>query len=144
MNPSNTRPTLRRRVSVGGLVAGALLSASLGAVPSGAAPTPAWAGTSAYCKTIIAFPKNAPKTTNLKSYQQWARHWLPYWQKAASQAPTSQIKGTLSNLVAILKAEANYKSEAALGAYIATHEGQWASGWSAFVRSLIKCEVPNF
>ena len=128
------------RLAIGGVVASAVLAGSLGvAVPSSSAASVKWAAPSAFCKTLVSLEKvKPPSASNYKTYRAWAKTYLPYYTKLASEAPSS-AKGVLSELVTVLKYESNAASAVKLSSYIATHTKQWTAGWKAFATAAVSC-----
>jgi hypothetical protein len=112
----------------------------LAIAPAGAARQVS-ASESAFCKTLISISKfKQPTGTNYKNYQTWAKDYLPYWEKLASQAPAN-TKNVLNELVTILKYYASSKNLSGLGAYAAAHEVQWTNGWKAFAKDVETCAM---
>ncbi len=134
------------RTAVAGAVAGSVLVVSMGVAvaSSGASSTYVSASPSAFCTTLLTFHAKAPTGTNYKSYRAWAKTYLPFWKKLASEAPNKATKKVLGELVTIVKYEANAKSEAALGKYISTHQTQWTNGWKAFSTAAVSCATSMY
>lgn len=110
------------KAALGAVVVVATMVVSLGvAVPSSSA-----SGSSAFCTTIKSYkPSTAPKAFNTKSYHAWAKSLLPFYEKLASEAPSSKSKQELNELVTILKYEANSTSVTGLEAYVASNTTAW-------------------
>ncbi len=88
-----------------------------------------------------SFHAKEPTGTSYKNYQTWAKTYLPFWEKLASEAPSTGSKKVLNELVTILKYYASSKNFSSLGAYAAAHEVQWANGWKAFAKDVETCAV---
>jgi hypothetical protein len=123
---------------VGGAVAASLLTVGVAAGPAGAG-TLRVASQSAFCHTILTYHPTQPKGTSYTSYQKWAKTYLPFWTKLASEAPSGAAKTTLNELVTIIKYEANAKTASAVGAYLAVHQKQWINGWKAVTKAILNC-----
>ncbi len=134
------RHIVRSRALVASLVAASFLSMGLAVVPAGATRQLS-ASESAFCKTLLGFHAKEPTGTSYKNYQTWAKTYLPFWEKLASEAPSSGSKQVLNELVTILKYYATSKNLSSLGAYAAAHEVQWANGWKAFAKDVESCAV---
>jgi len=117
-----------------------MLTLGSGAAGAGAS-THLSASESAFCHTILTFHSKAPTGTSYSSYQKWAKTYLPFWEKLASEAPSSGSKHVLSELVAIIKYEASAKSFKSIGTYYLSHEVQWANGWKAFAKDVEACAL---
>ncbi len=133
----------RSRVMLGGAVIASVLTLGAGAAGAGAS-TRVLATESAFCHTILTFHSHAPTGTTYTSYQKWAKTYLPFWEKLASQAPSSGSKRVLGQLVTILKYEATSTNYKTLGAYIASHQTQWIAGWKAFTKDITNCALSAY
>jgi hypothetical protein len=134
----------RPRAVIGGVLASGMLLVSVGvAAPATGASTYATASQSTFCKTLLSFHATAPTSSNYKSYQAWAKTYLPYYQKLAAQAPNAKVKRVLSELVTILKYEssANLKQ---LGLYVTANRVKWTNDWKAFATSIIACATSMY
>jgi hypothetical protein len=111
---------------------------SLGvAVPSSSA-----SGSSAFCTALKTYkPSTPPKAFNTKSYRAWAKSLLPFYEKLASEAPSSKSKQALNELVTILKYEANSSSLTGLESYIASNTVAWANGLKALISAFTSCAL---
>jgi hypothetical protein len=128
----------RGRALVGGVAAASLLAMGLGVAPAGASGQLS-ASESAFCKTLLTFHAKEPTGSSYKSYQAWAKTYLPFWEKLASEAPSSGSRAVLNELVTVVKYEASAKNYQAIGAYIAAHETWWTNGWKAFAKDVMTC-----
>jgi hypothetical protein len=126
------------KTTLGAVVVVATMVVSLGvAVPSSSA-----SGSSAFCTMVKNYkPSSSPTSINTKSYHAWAQSVLPFYEKLASEAPSSKSKQELSELVTILKDEANTTSLTSLEASIASNETAWANGLKAVLSALMTCEL---
>ena len=139
MGVSTTKLVARaRRVAVAGLAA-VSFSVALGVGAANATTTQS-AALSPFCKTLTTFhPKSPPPATNYTAYRAWARQYLPFFQKLASEAPNVATKTLMNELAQYVKAEANVTSAKALGAYFYAHRVQWTKGWKAFLSATMSC-----
>ncbi|HVB71491.1 MAG TPA: hypothetical protein VND83_08330 [Acidimicrobiales bacterium] len=133
----------RGRALLGGAVVASLLTLGAGSVSAGAS-TRVLATESAFCHTILTFHSHAPTGTTYSSYQKWAKTYLPFWEKLASEAPSSGSKRVLTELVTILKHEATVANYKTLGTYIASHQTQWIAGWKAFTKDITNCALSAY
>jgi hypothetical protein len=133
----------RGRAVLGAAVVASLLTLGTGAVGAGAS-TQRLATESAFCHTLLSFHSHAPTGTTYSSYQKWAKTYLPFWEKLASEAPSSGSRRVLNELVTILKYEANSANYKSLGAYIASHQTQWIAGWKAFTKDITNCALSMY
>lgn len=118
------------------------LTAAVLTVPIGALlPSTAGAlGTSPFCKTIFAFkPTNPPTSYSVATYHAWAKSYLPLYQKLASEAPNSNTKKILNEIVTILTYEASSTSATSLQAYALAHETDWVNGAKALASAILAC-----
>jgi hypothetical protein len=131
----------RTRASVASIVVAATLSISLavGVGPSAASSTVVSASPSAFCTTIFSYHATAPKGTNYTSYHAWAKTYLPFFSKLASEAPNAASKSVLTKLVSIMKYEATVSNAKALAAYIAANQTKWVNGWKSFAAAVLGC-----
>ena len=129
--------TRAQRLVVAGLAA-ATLSVAFGGAAN--ATTTSSAALSPFCKTLTTFhPKTPPSATNYTAYRAWAKQYLPFFQKLASEAPNAATKTLMNDLAQYVKAGANATSAKALGAYFYAHRVQWTKGWKAFLRATMSC-----
>ncbi len=123
------------------LVVGAIVSATLGvaalAGPSGASS--ASAAMSPFCKTLTSFHPKAPPGTNYVAYRAWAKTYLPFFKKLASQAPNKATKTVLNEMVQIMQYESTAVNTKTLAAYVAAHNVTWNKGWKAFASAVMSC-----
>lgn len=112
----------------------ATLVVSLGvAVPSSSALS-----SSPFCKTIETYkPVNPPTSISTTSYHAWAKSFLPLYEKLAKEAPNLKTKNSLTELVTILKYEANSTSLKGLEAYIVSNHVGWSNGLKALVKAFL-------
>lgn len=122
-----------------GTAAAVAASALVLSVGVAGAATHVEASSSAFCKTILSFHAKEPTGTSYSSYQKWAKAYLPFWQKLASEAPSGATKTVLNELVTVVKYEASAKNYKALGAYYLAHQKQWTAGWKAFAKDIVSC-----
>ncbi|MFI5036392.1 MAG: hypothetical protein ACHQFZ_09345 [Acidimicrobiales bacterium] len=130
----------RSRAFLGGAVVASLLTFGAGAATAGASSQLS-ASQSTFCHTLLTFHAKQPTGSSYSSYQKWAKTYLPFWEKLASEAPSNGSKAVLNELVTILKYEANSSNYKSLGAYVAAHQIQWANGWKAFFKDVVSCET---
>lgn len=133
----------RSRALLGAAVIASLLTLGSGAVGAGAS-TQLSATESAFCNTLLHFHAKAPSGTTYSSYQKWAKTYLPFWEKLASEAPSGSVKTVLNELVTIVKYEANAKNVQAIGVYMSTHQKQWLAGWKAFAKAAMSCATSMY
>ena len=127
-----------QRLVVAGLAA-ATLSVSLVAGVANASTTQS-AAMSPFCKTLTTYhPKTPPAGSNYQAYRTWAKNYLPFFQKLASQAPNASSKVALNEMVQMIKAEAGTSNQKALGAYIYAHRLAWTKGWKALTAAIMGC-----
>ncbi|HEY5092325.1 MAG TPA: hypothetical protein VII60_03590 [Acidimicrobiales bacterium] len=126
--------------AVGAAVASAALMLSVAvASPSGASSMASAAG-SAFCTTIFTFhPAVPPASTNLKSYQAWAKSLEPLYATLASEAPNAASKSVLNAVVTVLKDYISSKSIPKLDAYIVANRAKWTKGTKALAAAIISC-----
>ena len=126
------------RSALGAVVVVATMVVSLGvAVPSSSA-----SGSSAFCAAVKTYkPATPPKAFNTTSYHAWAKTLLPFYEKLASEAPSSKSKQALNELVTILKYEANSTSLTSLESYVAAHGVAWANGLKALISAFTSCTL---
>jgi hypothetical protein len=135
--------THRSRTFIAGIAVASVLAFGMGVVPAGASKQLS-ASESSFCKTLLSFKAKEPTGTSYTAYQKWAKTYLPFWEKLASEAPSSGSKAVLNELVSIVKYEATSKSLKALGLYAASHEVQWANGWKSFAKDVEACAVAQY
>lgn len=131
--------TRRHLITRVGAAAAAAAAALALAAPVAGASSHATASESAFCHTILTFHSKAPTGTSFTTWQKWAKTYLPFWQKLASQAPSKGSKAVLNELVSIVKYEANAKNYTQIGAYVAAHQKWWTNGWAAFAKDVEGC-----
>ena len=139
MGVSTTSLVVRaQRFVVAGLAV-ATLSVALGAGAANATTTQS-AALSPFCKTLTTFhPKSPPPAKNYTAYRAWAKQYLPFFQKLASEAPNAATKTLMNDLAQYIKAESKATSAKALGAYFYAHRVQWTKGWKAFIAATMTC-----
>jgi hypothetical protein len=123
------------KTALAGTVAAVML-VSLGvAVPSSSA-----LGTSAFCQTIFTYkPIKPPSTFTTTTYHAWAKSYLPFYEELASEAAKSSTKKVLTEIVTVLKYEANAKSLTSLEKYVATNQTTWTNDAKALANAIIAC-----
>ena len=84
-------------------------------------------------------PLQGAERHRFSTWQKWAKTYLPFWQKLASEAPSKGSKAVLNELVSIIKYEANAKNYTQIGAYVAAHEKWWTNGWASFAKDVEGC-----
>lgn len=125
--------------------AGAALAATLAlAAPLALSASPASASESAFCKTLLTYHPTQPKGTSFTSWQKWAKQYLPWWQKLASEAPSASARAVLNELVKVVKYEAGATSYTQIGAYVAAHEKWWTNGWKAYAKDIMGCATSMY
>ena len=126
--------------ALGAVVASAAMMLSFAVASPSGASTVQSASSSAFCTTLFTFPHTvAPASTNLKSYQAWAKSLEPYYAKLASEAPTAASKTVLNEVVTILKDYISSKSISKLDEYILSNRTAWTKGTKALAAAIISC-----
>ncbi len=131
-----SRGTRLKRVLAGGVVS-ATMGVALVAGP--VATSSASASMSPFCKTLTTFHPKSPPGTGYMAYRTWAKTYLPFFQKLASEAPNASTKSVLTAMVQIIQHESNFTSDKAFAAYVATHNGTWTKGWKSFASAVMSC-----
>ena len=80
--------THRSRTFIAGIAVASVLAFGMGVVPAGASKQLS-ASESSFCKTLLSFKAKEPTGTSYTAYQKWAKTYLPFWEKLASEAPSS-------------------------------------------------------
>jgi hypothetical protein len=128
-----------RSALVGSLAAAAMI-VSLGvAVPASGAATVRSASPSAFCSTVYTYHPTAPSGTNYANYRKWAKSYLGFYQKLASEAPNSATKKVLNEIVTVLKYESSQKNVKALGLYVAKNQKYWVKASKSLAAAIITC-----
>jgi hypothetical protein len=98
------------------------------------------ASESQFCATVTTFhPKTAPSASNLKSYRAWAKTFIPFYKKLASEAPNAAIKSVLNEVVVVLKYYENSTSITNLDASVLKYHEKWAAGATALANAVVSC-----
>jgi hypothetical protein len=100
-------------------------------------------GNSAFCKTLFSFEpiaekNDAPKEITAKGYVAWAKLLLPYYEKLASEAPSSG-KVVLNELVTIFKYYSNAKTLTGIETYISMNHAKFEAGTKALAKDIEAC-----
>lgn len=121
-------------------MASAVLLATLGFGVSGASASSLSASESAFCKTIFTYhPTTVPNPKNFSTYRAWARALIPFYEKLASEAPTSAAKAEFNEIVVILKLYANSASFTKLDAAVLKYHAKWQAGAQAIAAAVEAC-----
>ena len=128
------------RSALVGSLAAAVMMVSLGvAVPASGAATVRSASPSAFCTTIYTYHATTPTGTNYANYRKWAKSYLGFYQKLASEAPNSKTKKVLNEIVTVLKYESSQKNLKALGLYVVKNQKYWVKASKSLAASIISC-----
>lgn len=136
--------TYRHLLSRAGTAAAALGVTLALAAPMALSAGPASATESAFCHTLLTFHSKQPTGTSYTAWRNWAKTYLPFWEKLASEAPSASTKAVLNELVTILKYSANAKNYTQIGAYVAAHEKWWVNGWKAYAHDVMTCATSYY
>ena len=109
------------------------------AVPASGAATVRSASPSAFCTTIYTYHPTAPSGTSYSSYRKWAKSYLGFYQKLASEAPNKTTKKVLNKVVTVLKYESSQKNLKALGLYVAKNQKYWVKASKSLAASIVSC-----
>ncbi len=130
----------RSRGVIGTVLASAMLFASVGIGVASASASSLSASESAFCKTIFTYhPTTVPNPKSFSSYRAWARALIPFYEKLASEAPTSAAKAEFNEIVVILKLEANSANFAKLDAAVLKYHAKWQAGAKAIATAVEAC-----
>jgi hypothetical protein len=100
-------------------------------------------GSSPFCKTLFTYEEQdaskATPPTSMSDYHKWAASLVPFYEKLASEAPTSGAKATLNEVVVILKWESKKQSIASLEAYITANRTKFEAGTKELAKAIEAC-----
>jgi len=128
-----------RSALVGSLAAAAMVVSLSAAVPASGAATVRSASPSAFCTTIYTFHPTAPSGTNYSNYRKWAKSYLPFYKKLASEAPNTATKKVLNEIVTVLKYESTQKNLKSLGLYVAKNQKYWVKASKSLATAIVSC-----
>lgn len=128
----------KSKAIVGSAVVATTLILSLGVgIPSSGAAS------SAFCSTLVSWAKNPPKSPpasiNTGAYRTWAKQYIPFYSKLASEAPNGKTAKILNEVVTILKAYESASNLKALQADVVKNSSQWATDARALAGAVISC-----
>lgn len=117
-----------------------MLIASLVVASTLTVATPASAGQSPFCRTLLAFHSHAPQNSqDWKSYRAFARTVLPTFKKLAATAPNSATRELMDQLVAQLTFDTQANSVNAFKGYWTSHLRHWEYDWQQFAAAELTC-----
>ena len=122
-------------------LAGAIMCTTL--VLSLGADVPSSSASSAFCKTLfsweaISTKHETPSTSTPSGYHAWAKLFLPYYEKMASES-SGKTKTALNDLVSIFKYYNSASSLAGIEAYIGVHHAKFTADVKALAESVESC-----
>jgi len=136
--------TRRLVASTSAALAGAVVLGTL-VISLGVAVPSSTAGESAFCTTLFTFVEKyevkyaAPKGLTTGDYKAWAKVWLPFYEKLASEAPNKASMTELNYVVVILKYYTTAKSLTGLEGYIAANHIKFEKGTKALANAVKGC-----
>ena len=131
-----SKVTRLRRVLLVTVVTGVVTLAPFGVAGASAAEL---AAPNPFCQAMIATHPQPPTGTDYAAYHMFAKRYLSYYRKLASEAPSAAVKRELTQLISIMKVEAATTSRSRLAAYVDANQVTWASDWTLFARAIVAC-----